>query len=598
MTRHRKVDVVTVGAGWTAGILAQQWTQAGLDVVSLEQGPARWTYPDFQHNHDHLRYTVRRELLVNLSRQTWTWRPNPMAPSLPMRRYGSFHPGSGVGGAGVHWSAMVWRFLPVDFRYRSHHIERYGIEKLPEGKRIQDWPVTYEELEPYYDRWEYDTGVSGQAGNLNGTLLAGGNIFEGPRRRPFPLPPLETTIPAHMFADASRELGYHPFPQPSSILSQRYQDLSGRTRSGCIYCGFCTRFGCEVDAKSSALTAHIPLALNTGRYEIRTLCHVLRVETGADGLATGVTYVDQHGQEHFQPADIVVLSAFTLENVRLLLMSRSAAHPNGIGNDRNMVGKNYTYQIWRAPATGIFTGRRFNMFMGNTSTVQVLYEYNGDNFDHSELDFIGGSSIFCGAGERDPLVNVADVPRRSGSNGDNGNGDGPPEWGAAWKENLQQNFDAFVPINIQGESLPYEDQFLDLDPNYRDAWGQPLLRLTFDWHQNDYNLYRFVAQRVYEIMERMNPDDVIHELELTPYNIHEYQTTHPTGGAIMGSSPGDSVTNKYGQVWDTPNVFVTGAALYPQNPGSNPTETLCALAYYTAEGVVHRYLNDTNRIMV
>jgi gluconate 2-dehydrogenase alpha chain len=193
---------------------------------------------------------------------------------------------------------------------------------------------------------------------------------------------------------------------------------------------------------------------------------------------------------------------------------------------------------------------------------------------------------------------VADMPTLGGTqSGDNG-GNGDVAWGAEWKENMRENWDSYVPVSMQGESLPYEDQFLDLDPTYRDAWGQPLLRITFDWHQNDYRLYRYMAQRCKEILVQMGASDMDEEMYLEPYNIHEYQSTHPTGGAIMGTDPGNSVTNKYGQVWDTPNVFVTGAALYPQNPGANPTETLCALAYLTAEGVTEKYVKDPNRIMV
>jgi gluconate 2-dehydrogenase alpha chain len=613
MTVQRKVDVVTVGAGWTAGILAQQLTAAGYRVLSLEQGPARWATPDFEHNHDQLRYSIRNAMMVNLGKETWTWRPNPRLPALPMRQYGSFHPGQGVGGAGVHWAAQVWRFYPSDFRYRSHHVERYGEAKLPAGNRIQDWPLSYEELEPYYDRFEYDTGVSGLAGNLNGVRAEGGDPFEGPRSRPYPLPPLESTNTARLFRDAAQGLGLNPFPQANSILSRNYKDISGRTRSACIYCGFCVRFGCEVDAKTSALTAHIPLALATRRYEIRTNAKVLRVNIGADGLATGVTYIDAAGQEHEQPADVVVLSAYTLENVRLLLLSRGQQHPDGIGNDRGLVGKNYTYQLVKTPATGIFEGRRFNQFMGNSSLMQIVQDYNADNFDHSDLDFIGGASIQCGGGERDPLTSALDLPplqqppeeeertplgpTTTGAVGSLTGSGGGKEWGRDWKENLRRNWDGVVGVGIQGESLPYEDQFLDLDPNYRDAWGRPLLRISYEFHDNDRNLYRFLAARSAEILERMGPTRTDLTEELDDYNIYAYQSTHNTGGAIMGHSPGDSVTNKYGQVWDTPNVFVTGAALYPQNPGANPTETLCALAYMTAEALIGRYFKDPNRVM-
>jgi len=151
---------------------------------------------------------------------------------------------------------------------------------------------------------------------------------------------------------------------------------------------------------------------------------------------------------------------------------------------------------------------------------------------------------------------------------------------------------------IKGESLPYHDQFLDLDPVFKDSYGPPLLRITYDFHQNDYNLYRFLAQRCRDIMEAMGPTRIDFTAELTPYKVYEYQSTHNTGGAIMGSDPSNSVTNKYGQVWDTPNVFVTGATLYPQNPGLNPTGTVLALAYHAADGILSRYLRDPGRIMV
>jgi gluconate 2-dehydrogenase alpha chain len=615
--QHRKVDVVTVGAGWSAGIIAHQLTAAGLRIVSIEAGPQRWNTPDFAHNHDELQYSARKGMMFSLSKETWTWRPNPRLASLPIRQFGSFHPGQGIGGAGIHWAGQHWRFYPSDFRYRSHHVARYGENKLPAGNRIQDWPLSYDELEPYYDRVDYDIGVSGQAGNVKGQRIEGGDPFEGPRDRPYPLPPLVRSIPAEMFSRACRELGYHPFPQPAAILSQAYQDISGRIRSGCLYCGFCTRYGCEVDAKASPNASHMPVALATGRYEIRTNCKVIRINVGANGLATGVTYIDQAtNEEHEQPADIVILSAFTLTNVRLLLLSRDNQHPNGVGNNRNMVGKNYTYQIVKSPATGVFEGRRFNQFMGNSCLQDVMHDFNADNFDHSALDFVGGASITCGGGERSPLASVLNLPAEtagtSGAQQGSQQEEPPPpkyppiagsltgsgkEWGQKWKDNLRKNWDSVVSIGIQGESLPYEDQFLDLDPNYKDAYGLPLLRITYEFHDNDYKLYKFVAAKVKEVMQQMGPTRLTDSPELKPYDIHSYQSTHNTGGAIMGSDPGNSVANKYGQVWDTPNVFVTGAALYPQNPGMNPTGTVLALAYYIADAIRDKYLREPGRVI-
>lgn len=622
MATQKKVDVVTIGAGWTAAILAYLLTQDGYSVVSIEQGPSRFATPDFEHNHDSLRYSIRKAMMFDLGQETWTWRPNPNRPSLPIRQYGSFHPGQGIGGAGIHWAAQTWRFYPSDFNYRTHHIERYGVGKLPEGSTVQDWPLTYEELEPYYTRMEYDIGISGRAGNLRGELQPGGNPFEGARSHPYPLPPLVRSTAADMFSEATSELGYNPFPQPAAILSEAYRGVSGVERSGCLYCGFCTRFGCEADAKNSPVTDHIPAALRTGLYEIRTDCKVLGVEVDGDGLATGLTYVDRlTGEEQFQPAEVVILSGYTLSNVRMMLLARSQAHPDGLGNDRDMVGRNYTYQLNLGPVTGVFEGRRFNSFMGNSCLQDVIHDFNADNFDHSDLDFIGGASISAGGGENAPLVSALSLPvLNMGANGSQGDSDGngsngprprPPvagevgslagqgsEWGMEWKENLRRNWDSVVGIGIQGESLPYQDQFLDLDPVYKDAWGQPLLRVTFDFHENDRNLYRFMAQRCTEIMRVMNPTRIYVTEELDPYNVHSYQSTHCTGGAIMGSDPGNSVTNKYGQVWDTPNVFVTGAALYPQNPGMNPTGPLLALAYFAGEALAKRYFRNPRELLV
>jgi len=245
MAQNKKVDVVTVGGGFVGGIMAYFLTQAGLGVVSLEQGPWLTTENDFTHDHDELRYNQRREMMVDLSQETWTWRPSPKERALPMRQYGSFNPHKGVGGAAVHWGAAHWRFYPSDFEYRSHTIERYGVDRLPEGSRIRDWGVTYDEMEPYYDASDYDIGISGKAGNILGEQIEGGNIFEGPRAREYPLPPLASSLVADKFTAAAKDLGYHPFPQPAAILSEAYDDLVGNTRGACLYCGFCTRYGCE-----------------------------------------------------------------------------------------------------------------------------------------------------------------------------------------------------------------------------------------------------------------------------------------------------------------------------------------------------------------
>jgi gluconate 2-dehydrogenase alpha chain len=171
-------------------------------------------------------------------------------------------------------------------------------------------------------------------------------------------------------------------------------------------------------------------------------------------------------------------------------------------------------------------------------------------------------------------------------------------WGQGWKDEISKNWDSTGSIVTEGEVLPYEDNFLDLDANYRDKWGRPLLRLTFDWHDNKRNMWRFIAQRAKEIMVAMGPTKIASFTpELPAHNIEKYQSTHPTGGCIMGIDPSTSVTNTYGQVWDTPNVFVTGAALWPQNPGANPTGTVGAVTYRAAEAIRDRYFNHPGELL-
>ncbi|MDQ6905582.1 MAG: GMC family oxidoreductase [Chloroflexota bacterium] len=577
MAVQKKVEIVTVGAGWTGSILAYKLASAGHQVVSLEQGPMRWANPDFEMDHDELRYNTRTAMMVNLAKESWSWRPSPQAPSLPIRQYGNTEPGQGLGGAGVHWSAMLWRFTPYDFKYRSYYIEKYGEKILPPDNAYQDWPLTYEEMEPYYDEFEYAIGASGATGNLNGAIIPGGNPFEAPRSRPYPNPPLAQNIPSDMFAKAARDLGYHPFPQPSAILSQGYTDPFGNIRSGCIYCGYCTRYGCEVDAKASPIDTYIPAALKTGRYQIRPNSKVLRINIGKDGLATGVTYIDANGQEQEQPADLVLLTGFTLTNVKLLLISRSKEHPNGIGGDRGQLGRNAGHQILQGAVTGVFPGRKFNLFMGNSTTMNALYDFYGSVIDHTGLGFVGGAQVQSAWGERTPIASTDGYPIGQGKT-----------WGMDWKNSLR-DWDATASIYVQAESPAYKQFFYDLDPTYKDSFGQPLLRWTLDWTDNEHKMFEYIADKAATIMERMGPTTIKKSTMLKPYTMQIFYGTHNTGGAIMGANAGDSVCNSYGQVWDTPNVFAVGACLFPQNDALNPTDTIGALSLRTGDAIRDKY---------
>src|SRR5437016_80035 len=205
-TRLNDVDVVIVGLGWTGGILAKELTEAGLKVVALERGASRATESDFAvpNVRDELRYVIRHELMQNAARDTLTIRNNPSQEALPMRRLGSFLPGDGVGGSGVHWSGITWRWTDMEFKVRSMYEERYGRKFIPDDMTVQDWGITYDELEPYYDKFEYTAAVSGKAGNIKGQIQPGGNPFEAPRARDYALPPLTPILACQMFEKATK----------------------------------------------------------------------------------------------------------------------------------------------------------------------------------------------------------------------------------------------------------------------------------------------------------------------------------------------------------------------------------------------------------
>src|ERR1700676_5262042 len=248
-----KTDVVIVGMGAVGGVMAAELGKAGLKVIGLERGP-RLKTADFQL--DELRYFQRRETRPNLKTQPVTWRPNANATAarLPGQDYGNQ-----AGGGTVHYGAVSWRLHEDDFRARSQTIERYGVSAIPQDSSLADWPVTYADLEPFYDQAEYELGVSGKAGNLQGKKIDGGNVFEAPRNREYPLPALLMDQSGGLFAEGAKKLGYHPFSSPRAIISEPYHD-----RASCTYCGFCQSFGCHVGAKSSILVTKLPEADATG----------------------------------------------------------------------------------------------------------------------------------------------------------------------------------------------------------------------------------------------------------------------------------------------------------------------------------------------
>jgi gluconate 2-dehydrogenase alpha chain len=578
-----KKDVVIVGLGWTGSILANELTDEGLDVVAIERGPWRDAPTEFPPNYaqDELRYRIRHELFLRPDQMTFTFRNKMDQTALPIRTWGAFMPPNGVGGGGVHWNAETWRFLPSDFVLKSHLTERYGASFLPPDMTIQDWGVTYDELEPHYDAFEYLCGTSGTAGNLKGQIQDGGNPFEGPRSRPYPTPAQKQGFGHMLWAKAARELGYKPFPQPSGNLSQAYKNPLGVRMGPCTYCGFCEWFGCGNYSKASPQTTVLPVLIRKSNFVARDNSEVTRINLDRSGKhATGVTFVDTDGVEWEQPADLVILAAYAMFNVQLLFHSGIGEPYDPVANT-GVIGRNFTHQTMSS-VDGFFDKAKFNFnpFIASGAIGMCIDEFNGDNFDHGPLGFVGGGYLGQVQTNGRP-IETTPVPK------------GTPKWGAQWKSAVRDYYlSSLKGGSIHASFYSYRDVYLDLDPTYKDRFGRPLMRMTIDFHDNELKAAAYLTDKYVEIVKAMGAHQVDKNPRKGPYDVTKYQTTHLNGGAIMGTDPKTSVLNRYLQSWDVSNLFVMGANAFPQNAGYNPTGTVAALAFWSAAAIRRQYLKS------
>ncbi|MEM6160945.1 GMC family oxidoreductase [Erwinia sp. P6884] len=573
-----RTDAVVIGLGWAGSIIANELADEGLSVMGLERGPWRDTARDFNVATvtDELRYVQRQELMLRTRQNTCTMRNNPSQTALPMRSWGSFHPGNGTGGAGNHWAGITFRFQPEEFRLRSHLTERYGANAISSDLSLQDWGMEWGEIEKHYMQFERVAGTSGKAGVLNGVKQEGGNPFEGSRSGEYPTPPLKQPYGPTLFAEAARNMGYKPFAVPSSLVSEAYTNPLGVTMGPCTFCGYCTNFGCANYSKASAITTILPALMRKPNFTAHTHCEVLEVLTDPSGKkATGVIFVDSSGDEWEQPADLVIVAAYTFENVRLMLLSNIGKPYDPVTNS-GTTGRNYAYQTANG-VTLYFDDKNFNPFIGAGAVGMGIDEFNNDNFDHSGLGFFGGGSIRVTPVGAAP-INSRPVPP------------GTPKWGTQWKQAVVKNYLSTMSIGCEASSYTTPTNYLSLDPNYKDPRGRPLLRITFDFPENDLRMAQYCTGKVAEIAKSMNPRELVAKPTTGHWDSVPYQSSHVCGGFVMGADPSTSSVNKHLQVWDVPNLFVVGASAFPQNPGYNPTGTVGALAFKAAYDIRNYYL--------
>ncbi len=571
-----KKDVVIVGYGAAAGPIALELAQAGYSVVVLERGPRLSTEKDFASgSFDTLRWAVRKEMVPDAQTMPLTFRTRPDQIAMPA----AYHMASLVGGSSVHWSGQSWRYYEDDFRLKSTVQEKYSKSGMighleTDGAALADWPISYRELEPFYDKAEYHIGVGGWPGNIAGKIRPlredEGNPFEAPRQRDYPFRPLRDNATDLVFREGALALGLKPFHVPTAITTENWTSPYGIARSGCTYCSYCEGYGCWNGAKSSSLVALLPATEKLRGFTLRTNAHVLRVNHRA-GRAESVTYLDEAGRERVQPAEIVVLAAYSFQNVRLLLHS---------GIDGNgQVGK---YFINR-PAfhvSAVFDDRYLNGYNGPSVQRQAVDDFNGENAAAAKLSlgkdgFFARGAVICSASQRLPLETYNDIPPDV------------PRWGADYKAFLSKYLNRYMRALIVAEPLPYEDCYIDLDPTHKDKYGVPAARVTRAVKTNELRMGRYLYDRTAEIYRVAGASKMWGRRDA----IAVASMVHDCGGLRMGDDPTNSATNRYGQLWTMPNLFVAGGALFPSMSGHNPTQTIWALSYWQSAAILQKKVN-------
>jgi gluconate 2-dehydrogenase alpha chain len=557
----KPVDVAVIGLGAAGGVAVLPLARAGLKVAGIEAGG--WMDPH-TFRPDEIHNNVRR-LVTSVPKAQLEIPTIRSSPDTPARQ-APVHPMmNAVGGTSIHYWAQSWRLKPWDFKTRSATVQRYGASALPAGSTLEDWPLTYDDLEPFYDKVEYEIGVSGKAGNIQGRIDPVGNVYEGPRQREYPMPPLRGSDFSELMADAARKLGWKPFRAPAAINSQPWKG-----RPGCAYHGFCATGGCHISAKNSTAVTTIPEAQKTKNLQIFDYAQVTRIVVGVNGAETsgrvaGVTYI-RNRKEYFQPAKVVLLGSYTYENSRLLLLSKSKAFPNGLANNHGQVGRHY-FGHWTSNAgvTALFPFD-INIWYGLPAQGAAVDEWADDNFDHSGLGFIGGTSLHPHT-ELHP-IDAAGMTTFGRA----------PVWGSEWKRFVRRNAARFTSAYLQTSTFPYETTFLDLDADVRDPLGDPVCRVTTSAKENETRAVDYAQKKMEEWFRAAGAIEVIRQPPAAPG-----LSTHAFGGTRMGDNPETNVVDRWGFAHEVPNLGILGASVMGTSGARNPTLTVQALAWRTAD---------------
>ena len=531
----KRVNAVVVGAGAGGGVVAKELACAGFTVALLERG--KW-YTAFDCRKDDLHNQRTSALGCAFGPDD---ERNPRVVVYPNGFQQIVKPSDGsysnnaacVGGGTFSYGAMAWRFMENDFRMRS----AYGA--VP-GSTLEDWPIGYQDLEPFYEKAEWEIGVSGDDS---------GNIFKAPRRKPLPMPPLPPSLEHTTLENAAKRLGLHPFSIPMLRNSIRFNG-----RGACMRCRWCVGFACEVDAKNGTHNTVIPTALATGNCDLRTDSIAKEILTDSRGRVTGVAYFDANNHLQEQPTDLVVVSAAATESARLLLNSKSAMFPNGIANQSDWVGRNLQGHAYSG-AMGLMD---FDIYddLGPGASIAIC------DYNHGNPGLVGGA-LLCNEFIRLPIqfafMTPPDVPR----------------WGAAHKEYVRKFYKRSVIVMGPVQEMPVFDARVQVDPTVKDFWGIPVVRLSGGRHPQDAVTAKFIAERAQDWLREAGA--IKTWLRLPGLGLSGGQ--HQAGTCRMGNDPKTSVVNAHCQVHGVDNLFVADGSVHVTNGGFNPVLTILANAY-------------------
>jgi len=542
---NQHVNAIVVGSGAGGGVVAKELSEAGLSVVLFERGEwARYS----EHGDDEL--TAQRSFPLHC----YFGPDNERYRRVAVDRQGNerivypnewaYHNNAACVGSGtVSYGAMAWRFMEEDFTMKS----TYG---HIEGSTLEDWPVTYADLEPFYEKAEWEIGVAGDDSQ---------NPFAPWRNKPHPMPAFKHNTEARMLEAAAKKAGFHPFSIPMLRNSEPYHG-----RGECIHVRNCVGFACPVGAKNGTQNTVIPTAIRTGNCELRINSQVVEIMTNDQGKVTGVAYFDKQDRKLQQTADIVVLAASATETPRLMLNSASRHYPEGIGNRHDWVGRNLQGHA--------YTG-------ANALFDEVIYDDVGpgasvaiSDFAHNNPGITGGAML---ANEFIQMPYAFTGTRPPGS----------PHWGRGHKDFQQENYKRYAGIRGPVQEMPNFESRVEVSQDVRDHWGMPVARISGFKLDEDIKTAHFIADKAVEWLEAAGAAKIWKSIPGTGVS----GSQHQSGTCRMGDDPQTSVTDKYGRVHEVDNLFVADGSLHVTNGAFNPVLTIMALGYWVSNYIVREW---------